>query len=79
MVRDEDGLEDRISVGLLARAFPRARVEAVIEASVTRERRVRMLPGMFPLWWTPDLVSCLRFQAFRYGFDAPAFHRRVQR
>lgn len=35
--------------------------------------------GMFPLWWTPDLVSCLRFQAFRYGFDAPAFHRRVQR
>ena len=36
VVRDESGLEDRISVGLLARAFPRARVEAVVEASGAR-------------------------------------------
>jgi hypothetical protein len=44
-VRDEGGLEDRISVGVLARAFPRARVEAVVEAAGAREKRTRMLPS----------------------------------
>lgn len=56
VVRDEDGLEDRISVGLLARAFPRARVEAVIEASGTRERRVRMLPSWLVVYYVLALA-----------------------
>lgn len=56
MVRDEDGLGDRISVGLLARAFPRARVEAVIAASGTRERRVRMLPSWLVVYYVLALA-----------------------
>jgi len=56
VVRDEDGLEDRISVGLLARAFPRATVEAVIEASGTREQRVRMLPSWLVVYYVLALA-----------------------
>ena len=56
VVRDEDGLQDRISVGLLARAFPRARVEAVIEASGTREQRVRMLPSWLVVYYVLALA-----------------------
>ena len=56
MVRDEDGLEDRISVGLLARAFPRATVEAVIEASNVREQRVRMLPAWLVVYYVLALA-----------------------
>ena len=56
MVRDEDGLEDRISVGLLARAFPRATVEAVIEASGKREQRVRMLPAWLVVYYVLALA-----------------------
>ena len=51
MVRDEDGLEDRISVGLLARAFPRATVEAVVEAARAREKRTRMLPSWLVVYY----------------------------
>lgn len=56
MVRDEDGLEDRISVGLLARAFPRATVEAVIESAGARERRVRMLPAWLVVYYVLALA-----------------------
>ena len=56
MVRDEDGLEDRISVGLLARAFPRATVEAVVEASGAREQRVRMLPSWLVVYYVLALA-----------------------
>src|SRR5665811_2092550 len=56
VVRDEDGLEDRISVGLLARAFPRATVEAVIEASGAREQRVRMLPSWLVVYYVLALA-----------------------
>ncbi|MHB8188797.1 MAG: IS4 family transposase [Dermatophilaceae bacterium] len=56
VVRDEDGLQDRISVGLLARAFPRARVEAVIEASGAREQRVRMLPSWLVVYYVLALA-----------------------
>jgi Insertion element 4 transposase N-terminal len=45
VLKDEDGLADRISLGLLARAFPRATVEAVVEAAKAREQRTRMLPS----------------------------------
>ena len=56
VVRDEGGLEDRISVGLLARAFPRATVEAVIEASGTREQRVRRLPAWLVVYYVLALA-----------------------
>ena len=56
MVRDEDGLEGRISIGLLARAFPRARVEAVVEASGAREQRVRMLPSWLVVYYVLGLA-----------------------
>jgi len=56
VLRDEDGLEDRISVGLLARAFPRAAVEAVIEAAGARERRVRMLPAWLVVYYVLALA-----------------------
>lgn len=56
MVRDEDGLEGRISIGLLARAFPRARVEAVVQASGTREQRVRMLPSWLVVYYVLALA-----------------------
>ena len=36
VLKDEDGLQERVSVGRLARAFPRATVEAVLEASGAR-------------------------------------------
>lgn len=56
VVRDEDGLGDRVSVGLLARAFPRSMVESVIEASGRRERRVRMLPAWLVVYYTLALA-----------------------
>ena len=56
MVRDEGGLEDRISVGLLARAFPRARVEGVVEAAGAREQRVRMLPSWLVVYYVLALA-----------------------
>ena len=56
VVRDEGGLEDRISVGLLARAFPRATVEAVIEAAGARQQRVRMLPSWLVVYYVLALA-----------------------
>lgn len=45
VLRDEGGLQDRITVGLLARAFPRAMVETVVAEAGAREQRTRMLPS----------------------------------
>ena len=45
VLRDRGGLEDRISVGVLARAFPREAVEEAVEAAGAREQRNRMLPA----------------------------------
>jgi hypothetical protein len=56
VVRDEGGLEDRISVGVLARAFPRARVEAVVEAAKAREQRTRMLPSWLVVYYVLALA-----------------------
>ena len=56
VVRDEDGLGDRISVGLLARAFPRATVEAVVEAARAREQRTRMLPSWLVVYYVLALA-----------------------
>jgi hypothetical protein len=45
-VLQQDGrLEDRISAGMLARAFPRQAVEEAIDAAGAREQRNRMLPA----------------------------------
>ena len=56
VVRDEDGLADRISVGLLARAFPRATVEEVVEAANVREKRTRMLPSWLVVYYVLALA-----------------------
>src|SRR5680860_766208 len=52
MVQDDDGgLADRISVGVLAKAFPRELVESVIEAAGAREKRRRMLPAWVVVYY----------------------------
>lgn len=56
VLRDEGGLEDRISVGLLARAFPRATVEAVVAAADAREKRTRMLPSWLVVYYVLALA-----------------------
>ena len=56
VLRDEDGLADRISVGLLARAFRRATVEAVVEAANAREKRIRMLPSWLVVYYVLALA-----------------------
>ena len=53
---DEGGLEDRISVGVLARAFPRDLVDEVIDAAGARERRRRVLPAWLTLYFTLALA-----------------------
>ena len=55
-MRDEGGLQDRISVGLLARAFPRGTVEAVVEAAKAREKRTRMLPSWLVVYYVLALA-----------------------
>jgi len=56
VVVDEGGLADRISVGALAKAFPRERVEAVIDAAGVREKRVRMLPAWVVVYYVLALA-----------------------
>src|ERR1017187_1777997 len=55
VLRETGRLEDRISVGLLARAFPRQAVEEAIDAAGARELRTRMLPA----WLTVYFVLAL--------------------
>ena len=52
----DGGLEDRISVGVLAKAFPRELVDEVIDAAVARERRRRVLPTWLTLYFTLALA-----------------------
>ena len=57
MVGDDDGgLADRISVGVLAKAFPRERVESVIEVARAREQRKRMLPAWVVVYYVLALA-----------------------
>ena len=56
VLRDEGRLEDRISVGVLAKAFPRERVEAVIEVARVREQRRRMLPAWLVVYYVLALA-----------------------
>ena len=53
---EEGGLEDRISVGVLARAYPRELVDEVIDAAGARERRRRVLPAWLTLYFTLALA-----------------------
>jgi hypothetical protein len=62
---DEGGLEDRISVGVLARAFPRELVDEVIEAAGARERRRRVLPAWLTLYFTLALALFMDRGALR--------------
>ena len=52
----DGGLEDRISVGVLARAFPRELVDEVIDAAGKREQRRRMMPAWLTLYFTLALA-----------------------
>jgi hypothetical protein len=61
----EGGLEDRISVGVLARAFPREAVEEVIDAAGAREQRRRMLPAWLTLYFTLALALFMDMGAVR--------------
>jgi len=55
--RDGDGgLEDRVSVGVLAKAFPRGLVDEVIEAAGAREQRRRVLPAWLTVYFTLALA-----------------------
>ena len=56
VLKDEDALAERISLGLLTRAFPRATVEAVIEAAKAREQRTRMLPSWLVVYYVLALA-----------------------
>jgi hypothetical protein len=56
MLRDEGRLEDRISVGVLAKAFPREAVEAVVDAAGARERRRRVLPAWLVVYYVLALA-----------------------
>src|SRR5660398_253427 len=49
VLKDEDGLADRISLGLLARVFPRATVEAVVLPSEEALSRARARLGPVPM------------------------------
>jgi len=52
----DGGLEDRISVGVLAKAFPRELVDEVIDAAGARERRRRVMPAWLTLYFTLALA-----------------------
>src|SRR5450432_1696237 len=56
VLKDEDALGDRVSVGLLARAFPRATVEEVVEVAGAREQRTRMLPSWLVVYYVLALA-----------------------
>lgn len=57
MVRDDEGgLADRITVGVLAKTFPRELVESVIEEAGAREKRRRMLPAWVVVYYVLALA-----------------------
>ncbi len=65
MLRDRGGLEDRISVGVLARAFPREAVEEAVEAAGAREQRSRMLPAWLTVYFVLGLALFMDMGAGR--------------
>ncbi len=65
MLRDEGRLEDRISVGALARAFPREAVEDAVGAAGAREQRNRMLPAWLTVYFVLGLALFMDMGAGR--------------
>src|SRR5712691_3746044 len=65
VLREDGRLEDRISVGVLARAFPRDAVEEVIEAAGAREQRNRMLPAWLTVYFVLALALFMDMGAGR--------------
>ena len=65
MLRDEGGLGDRISVGVLARAFPREAVEEAVDAAGARERRSRLLPAWLTVYFSLALALFMDMGAGR--------------
>jgi Insertion element 4 transposase N-terminal/Transposase DDE domain len=62
---DQGVLGDRISVGVLARAFPREAVEAAVDAAGARERRNRMLPAWLTVYFVLGLALFMDMGAGR--------------
>jgi len=65
VLRDEGGLGDRISVGVLARAFPREAVEEAVDAAGARERRSRLLPAWLTVYFSLALALFMDMGAAR--------------
>ena len=60
----EERLPDRISIGVLARAFPRALLDEVVEQAGVRELRYRRLPARLMMVFT---LACWLFMRSGYG------------
>ena len=65
VLRGVGQLEDRISVGVLARAFPREAVEEVIDAAGAREQRNRVLPSWLTVYFVLALALFMDMGAGR--------------
>src|SRR5450755_110329 len=65
VLREAGRLEDRISVGVLARAFPRQAVEEAIDAAGAREQRNRMLPAWLTVYFVLGLALFMDMGAGR--------------
>src|ERR1035441_1106402 len=65
VLRETGRLEDRISVGVPARAFPRQAVEEAIDAAGAREQRNRMLPAWLTVYFVLALALPSRTVAGR--------------
>ena len=65
VLREGGRLEDRISVGVLARAFPRQSVEEAIDAAGAREQRNRMLPAWLTVYFVLALALFMDMGAGR--------------
>jgi transposase IS4-like protein/DDE family transposase len=62
---DQGRLGDRISVGVLAKAFPRQAVEEAVDAAGAREQRSRMLPAWLTVYFVLALALFMDMGAGR--------------
>jgi hypothetical protein len=65
VLHEEGGLADRISVGVLARAFPREAAEEAVDAAGARERRSRLLPAWLTVYFALALALFMDMGAGR--------------
>jgi hypothetical protein len=66
-------LPDRISIGVLTRAFPPELVDEVIEATGTREQRRRLLPARLMVYF---VLALWLFRGRNCGYGQVMAHRR---